>query len=165
MQRMTKVINSKKWTAMCWFVVSLMMTAISVHASDKSDNDSRTGLEKEIMKVNIVFDNQTITATLNDTPTAQDFVRQLPLTLELEDYASTEKIAYLPSKLTSEGAPEGTRAKAGDLAYYAPWGNMVVFYKDFGYSTGLIKLGELDAGLERFVSGGKMKITIELADY
>jgi hypothetical protein len=36
----------------------------------------------------------------------------------------------------------------GDIAYYAPWGNLAIFYKDFGYSRGLVKLGRLDSSIE-----------------
>ncbi len=44
----------------------------------------------------------------------------LPLTLPFEDYAETEKIAYLPGKLTTQTAPEGIDPQVGDIAYYAP---------------------------------------------
>ncbi|UUM32816.1 cyclophilin-like fold protein [Vibrio japonicus] len=116
------------------------------------------------MKIRFVFDDRTITATLNDSPSTQDFIAQLPLTVELEDYASTEKIAYLPSKITKEGAPAGVSSKAGDISYYAPWGNLVVFYKNFGYASGLINLGKVDGDLARFTSGGSMKVTIEVIE-
>ncbi|MER7965124.1 cyclophilin-like fold protein [Streptomyces ardesiacus] len=39
-----------------------------------------------------------------------------------EDFQGTERIADPPRELTTENAPEPTAAKAGDLAYYAPWG-------------------------------------------
>lgn len=116
------------------------------------------------MKIRFVFDDRTVTATLNDSPSTQDFLRQLPLTIELEDYARTEKIADLPRKLTTQGSPSGTASKAGDIAYYAPWGNLVIFYKDFGYASGLINLGKLDGGLGRLTSNGSMRVTIERAD-
>lgn len=116
------------------------------------------------MQIRFVFDDRSVTATLKDTPSVRDFVSQLPLTMELEDYASTEKIAYLPSKLTKEGAPNGTSSKAGDISYYAPWGNLVIFYKDFGHASGLINLGKLDGGLERFTAERSPKVTIELVD-
>ncbi len=116
------------------------------------------------MKIRFVFADRTVTATLNDSPSAQDFVSQLPLTLELEDYASTEKIAYLPSKLTKEGNPVGVSAKVGDISYYAPWGNLVVFYKSFGYAPGLINLGKIDGDVSRFISGDSMKVTIEVIE-
>ncbi|KOO03801.1 hypothetical protein AKJ17_09080 [Vibrio nereis] len=116
------------------------------------------------MKIQFVFDDSTVTATLNDSPSARDFVAILPLTLELEDYASTEKIAYLPSTLTKEGAPTGVSSTAGDISYYAPWGNLVVFYKNFGYAAGLINLGKIDGDLSRFTSSGSMKVTIEVVE-
>lgn len=122
------------------------------------------GQGEQTMKIRFVFDDRTVTATLNDSPSTQDFLRQLPLSFELEDYARTEKIAYLPAKLTSQGAPSGTSSKAGDISYYAPWGNLVVFYKDFGYASGLINLGKIDGGLDRFTSNGSMSVTIERAD-
>lgn len=121
-------------------------------------------MRENTVKVKFVFNDQTVFATLNDTPSANDFVAQLPLTVDLEDYASTEKIAYLPRKLTTEGAPAGTKSKVGDLSYYAPWGNMVIFYKPFGYASGLINLGHIDGDISRFVKGSSMKVTIELAE-
>jgi hypothetical protein len=112
------------------------------------------------MQIRFIFDNRTVTATLKDSASSSDFVGQLPLTVDLEDYAGKEKIAYLPSKLTREGAAVGTSAKMGDISYYAPWGNIIVYYKDSGYAPGLINLGHLDGGLERFTSGGSMTVTI-----
>jgi len=51
----------------------------------------------------------------------------------------------------------------GDVAYYAPWGNLVIYYKDFGYSPGLIGLGRIDAGLEALSVPGSLKVTFEQA--
>jgi hypothetical protein len=31
----------------------------------------------------------------------------------------------------------------GDITYYAPWGNLAIFYRDFGYSPGLVRLGHI----------------------
>lgn len=44
---------------------------------------------------------------------------------------------HLPARLSTAGAPEGIGPAVGDIAYYAPWGNLVLFYRDFGYSKGL----------------------------
>ena len=38
----------------------------------------------------------------------------------------------------------------GDIAYYAPWGNLTIFYKRFKYSRGLAKLGTLDSSVRAF---------------
>jgi hypothetical protein len=59
-----------------------------------------------------------------DNATTRDFLALLPLTLTLDDYASTEKIAYLPQKLSIAGAPEGVDPSVGDITYYAPCGTL-----------------------------------------
>jgi hypothetical protein len=85
----------------------------------------------------------------------------LPLTLILEDYASTEKIAYLTRKLSEEGAPAGVDPSVGDITYYAPWGNLALFYRDFRYAKGPIRLGSIDEGTEAFSVPGSVTVTIE----
>ena len=152
-----------KWLTICGIAMA-QSYAVSAAESKVGGEDGRDITGENRMKIQFVFDDQTVRATLDDSASARDFVSQLPLTLELEDYASTEKIAYLPSKLTREGAPKGTSAKVGDISYYAPWGNLVIFYKDFGYASGLIKLGRIDGGVERFVSNASQKVTIEKAE-
>jgi hypothetical protein len=37
-------------------------------------------------------------------------------------------------------------ASAGDITCYPPWGNLALFYCDFGYSDGLVRLVCLDPG-------------------
>jgi hypothetical protein len=113
------------------------------------------------MKIVLKVGERTVVATLDDNPTVRDFASLLPMTLALEDYAATEKISYLPRKLSKEGAPAGVDPSIGDIAYYAPWGNLAIFYKDFGYSSGLVKLGKIDSGLEALSVSGSVKVMIE----
>jgi len=117
------------------------------------------------MKILLKTANTTLTATLLDTPATRDLFAQLPLTLDLSDYASTEKIAYLPRKLTTRDAPSGSAPEVGSVAYYAPWGNLALFYKDFGYSRGLILLGSIDGDdIDTLAHLPNGKLTIERAE-
>ena len=116
------------------------------------------------MKIRLRVADKVITATLLDSKATQDFISLLPLTLTLEDYAGTEKISYLPRKLSTEGAPAGSDPAVGDITYYAPWGNLAIFHRDFGYSSGLVILGKIDSGVEVFTAPGSVKVTIELAE-
>ena len=113
------------------------------------------------MKIRLTFDGKAVEATLLDNATARDFLSLLPMTLTLEDYNSTEKIGYPPRRLSTADAPAGIDPSAGDIAYYAPWGNLAVFYKDFGYSRGLIGLGWVVSGIEALTMPGSVKVTIE----
>lgn len=103
-------------------------------------------------------------AALENSATARDFATLLPLTLTLKDYASTEKISDLPRRLSEEGAPAGIDPSIGDIAYYAPWGNLAIYYRDFAYSKGLIKLGTIVSGLEALNQPGSLSAMIEPID-
>lgn len=102
----------------------------------------------EPMKIRIVAADQTFTAVLEDSEAARDFAALLPIDLLLSDYNRTEKVADLPQRLSTAGAPDGVTPVAGDIAYYAPWGNLAIFYRDFGYSRGLVRLGRLEGRVD-----------------
>ena len=147
----------------------LMMT-LCIIACDADDGSARakskppaepTTQPTSNMKISLKLREETLTATLYDNPTAKEFASLLPLTLTLEDYSKTEKISDLPRKLTKEGAPAGAYPSAGDIAYYAPWGNLAVFLKDFEYSSGLVLLGKVDSGLDALNRPGPLEVTLE----
>jgi hypothetical protein len=127
----------------------------------ETKSPSPTISDASTMKIRLTVNGRSITATLIDSPTTRDFIILLPLTLTLEDYAGTEKIAYLSRKLSEEDAPEGYEPSVGDITYYAPWGNLALFYKDFGYAKGLIKLGSIDEGVNVFNVPGSVTVTVE----
>jgi hypothetical protein len=114
------------------------------------------------MKIKITVKDTVITATLIDSKTTQDFISLLPLTITLEDYGGTEKISYLPGKLSTRGAPAGIDPSVGDITYYAPWGNLAIFHRDFIYSDGLILLGRIDGDMSALSVSGPINVTIEL---
>ncbi|MDR2452374.1 MAG: hypothetical protein LBE85_11545 [Candidatus Accumulibacter sp.] len=115
------------------------------------------------MKIRLAIDGKTLAATLDDNAAARDFLLLLPLKLTLRDYASTEKIADLQKKLSTSGTPAGYDPAAGDLAYYAPWGNLSIFYRDFGYSAGLVRLGRIEGGVAALQEPVSVELTIESA--
>ncbi len=116
------------------------------------------------MQIRLTSNGQTITARLDDNATSRDFVSLLPMNITLNDYASTEKISYLPRKLSEVGAPAGCDPSRGDLAYYAPWGNLAIFYKDAGYADGLIKLGSIESGIRMLDVPGSLTVTIKVLE-
>lgn len=117
------------------------------------------------MKIRLVLDDLSLDARLIDNDAARDLFSLLPLTLTFEDFARTEKISYLPRKLTTAGAPPGAVPEVGDITYYAPWGNVAIFYKDHGYAEGLVKLGTIDSGIDSLVGKSEeFAMTIEAAE-
>lgn len=100
------------------------------------------------MKISIRTDTITLIYELNQSQAARSLYAQLPLTLEIQDYSTNEKIFYPPQELSLEDTPLAD-AKQGTLAYYAPWGDVVLFYDDFGKGSQLYALGEIISGKEQ----------------
>lgn len=141
-------------------LVSILLVLFLAACSSQTNIKESTITEE--LKIKLIFHNEEVVVNLQDNATSQDLLASLPLTVTFEDYAGTEKISYLPNKLSTDGAPAGFDPSIGDLAYYAPWGNLALFYKDFGYSNSLIKLGAIDAGIDKLANmQGDFTVTIE----
>jgi hypothetical protein len=115
------------------------------------------------MKIRISLNDQTMTAKLEDNPSARDFASMLPLhDLSIDNYADNEKIAYLPRKLTEDGSGPFGNERPGDLCYYAPWGNLAFFHAGYRWSRGLIRLGRIDGSFEPLLTRGAFPLQIDL---
>lgn len=113
------------------------------------------------MKIRIIVDGTELSAMLEDNAASRDFAALLPLDITLKDYNGTEKVADLPSRLSTKGMPEGVDPEIGDITYYAPWGNLALFYRDFDYARGLVRLGRIESGVERLAGSGALSARIE----
>ena len=132
--------------------------------STETDNNPKIREESNV-KIRLTTGDTVLTATMLDNETSRDFISLLPLTLTLKDYAETEKVSDLPRRLSTQGAPSGSDPSVGDITYYSPWGNIAIFYKDFGYAGGLIILGKFSSGIEKLAGiTGDFTVTIELVE-
>jgi hypothetical protein len=118
-----------------------------------------------VTAIRITIAGQTITAELADNPTGRDLAAQLALTLTIRDFNRVEKIAALPRPLTMEGVPAGDDPDINDIGYYAPSNDLVFYYGEVGYFTGIVRIGRISgqdiALIERQRDG--TQITIERA--
>ncbi|HBO61484.1 MAG TPA: hypothetical protein DD645_02150 [Olsenella sp.] len=101
-----------------------------------------------------------VTYELNDSPAASALLAQLPLTLEVENFSNNEKVFYPPAELDVTDTPLAETGAAGTLAYYEPWGDVVMFYGPFSRNGSLYELGRAVAGEERLAG---LSGTIEVA--
>lgn len=144
---------------------SLLIVIVSVLCVIAIAQNNVEANERSTMKIRIKVGNDILTATMLNTETGRNFISLLPLTLRLKDYSRTEKVSDLPQKLSTKNAPTGYDPSVGDIAYYSPWGNLAIFYRDFGYSKGLVKLGHLDGGIENLAGRqGDFDAVFELMD-
>lgn len=131
-----------------------------IEAVEDGSGDS-AGNETQSRQISVQANGNTIVFELNDSQAAQELYEQLPLNIEVENYSTNEKIFYPPQELDVSDAPQAN-AVVGTLAYYAPWGDVVMFYGDFGSASGLYELGQVVSGSEH-ISG--MSGTIQIQRY
>ena len=147
------------------FAVLLTLVACAFVPNVNADVRSKEAAVSKIQKgykIQIELDGAVIFATLDDSPTVRDFITRLPLIVALKDYASTEKVGFLPDKLSTQNAPPGSTPVVGDISYYAPWGNLAIYYKNFAYSAELVRLGRISSGIEHLNFSGEKHATISL---
>ena len=99
---------------------------------------------------------------LNDGNAADSLYEMLPLTVEVEDYSTNEKIFYPPEELACVETPLAmSDTEGGALAYYEPWGNVVMFYDGYNENSALYELGHVVSGMENIGRmSGMITITV-----
>ena len=121
-----------------------------------SESESAAAEQRQIA---VQFGEQTVLYQLNAGSAAASLYEQLPLTVQVEDYSTNEKIFYPDQALDTSDAPLA-QAGAGTLAYYEPWGDVVFFYGDYNENPSLFELGQVVSGGEQVASmSGTITIT------
>jgi hypothetical protein len=112
--------------------------------------------------IRIGFGDTEVAARLLDNPTARGLSAQLPLTLTFRDHNRVEKTAPSPRELSIDGAPAGHDPAAGDIGYFAPGGDVVLYYDDdAGYFEGIVPIGRFTGDTEairRLPDGSRVTI-------
>ena len=103
------------------------------------------------MHISVTASGSTIVFELNDSQAARGLYEQLPMTVAVENFSNNEKIFYPPEELDTSDAPLA-EGGAGTLAYYEPWGDVVMFYGSFDANGSLFALGEAVSDAEQIAN-------------
>lgn len=122
--------------------------AAETPGTEETDSEADSSLIHEFHIRVAGSDGHNIVFQLNDSPAANALYEQLPLSVQVENYSNNEKIFYPPNNLNTDDTPLA-EGPPGTLAYYAPWGNVVLFYGECGGAGGLYELGEAVSGAEQ----------------
>lgn len=121
------------------------------------ENDNDLGDDKN-MRIRVSDGSREIIFELNDSSAARSLYEQLPLTLETENFSSNEKTFY-PKKLDVSDTPLAKSDGRGVLAYYEPWGDVVMFYDSFSPNSSLYELGKASRGADEIENlSGEIKV-------
>jgi hypothetical protein len=119
--------------------------------------------QEDRMLIRLTIGDRRFQATLADSAASRDLVAQLPLTLKMVDHGSVEKTGALPAPLSLDSQPDGADPDVGDVGYYAPGNDFVLYYGDQSYYDGIVILGRLDDDAAQSIASmnGSITATIE----
>ncbi len=115
------------------------------------------------MKIRISINGQQFEAALNDSPASRDLIAQLPQTLDMRDHGGVEKTGRLEAPLSLDGQPSGADPDIGDVGYFAPGNDFVLYYGDQSYYDGIVILGHLDGDAAERISQIDGNVTVQVA--
>ena len=150
---------------MAAMLLMLSAFAAAVQAQQKvfNDNQNKTNMESNIIRLTIEG-GRTFTVTLVDNSSTQALKEQLAkgnITVEMEDYASMEKVGSLGISLPRNDRP--TTTGPGDLILYQGH-NFVIYYDKNSWN--FTRLGKIDNAtqpeLKAALGKGDVKVTLSL---
>lgn len=110
----------------------------------------------------VTLGGREFSAEVGGSPPARELLAQLPLQLRFRDHNGLEKVAPLPRPLTTDGVPSSADPEVDDLGYYAPAGELVLYYGDVGSFEGIVRLGRLDPALSALLESGPDEVEVAL---
>lgn len=137
---------------------------IQTNTQTEETNNGSDNMNNEEIRVNLIVNNKTFSATLENNETTRKLIEMFPMKLNMSEMNSNEKYNYLDSNLPTNTTSPRT-INAGDIKLY---GNncLVVFYKTFSTPYSYTNLGKVD-NVNDFINElgrGNVNIRFELAE-
>lgn len=128
-------------------------------ANETTENDTSARIAIEV-------GGRTVTGTLNDSVASRDLLDQLPFTIEMSDHGSVEKTGPLPAELSTADSPLRADPNPGDIGYYAPGNDFVLYYGNQNEYPGIVILGSMDSSGSEAVGSvdGDVTVTVTRAN-
>ncbi len=125
-----------------------MAESLETDHADNHGNHESPGLILSELSIKISSDEKEAVFQLYDTKAAEKLYEQLPLVLDTENFRNAQWMFYPPESLPVTADEAYHDGRKGELSYYEPWGDVVMFYKEFGSYNGLYELGQVISGGE-----------------
>lgn len=136
-----------------------------VESRESNENKMNTNYE-ELIPITLTIDDVILEGYLNDSIPAQSLKEQLPLTVELNDSDNDFCGGNIDIAYTDNDVQNGY--KNGDIAFWIPANNFVIFVSDEETSINtddIVNLGHITSSLEMLDKlDGQIEVTIELKE-
>ncbi len=145
-------------------IVLMPITAVSATGSDE-DTDEKTAMV-ENTPVILEMNGEEVKASLNNTLTAQEFIKLLPYTVTVSR-AADDLCGSVKEELSSDPSEGRKSWKIGEIGWFGGWFTILVDHEEkFSNMPGGMIIGKIDDGYIEIIKGfsGRVNIKVRLAD-
>ena len=112
----------------------------------------------------ITVGDRVLHATLEDNAATRALIKQLPLTLRMENLYEREMCYRMGAGALPVENLRDDSYEVGDVIYWAPRGSFVILYEQNGERFERQQLGHIDGDVSFFDGAGALDITFELEE-
>lgn len=146
-------------------IILLLIIFLSLK-KENSENITNNAIHENVggennmneLKINVSINGTNYSTTLEDNDTSREFIKRLPLEIEMNELNGNEKFYYFNDSLPSNSSQIG-EIKSGDIMLY---GNdcLVIFYETFRTTYNYTRIGKIDdlSDLKEKVGAGSVRI-------
>ncbi len=141
----------------------------SVQPSLSQDSVSQTQIEletemedSEIINLQIIIGQQTFSAKLYNNSTTKELIKQMPMTLVMNELNGNEKYYYFSNSLQTD-AQRPSQINAGDIMLYGS-DCLVLFYETFSTLYSYTPLGYIEdtTGLAQALGSNNIEVSFQI---
>lgn len=150
----------KIFTTIFIFVVFFLSGCSAEKIPVEKNSAERVEAQTE-MKIKISIGEKIFNATLENNPTTQEFIKKLPLEVEMTELNGNEKYFKFAENFPTNDEKVG-KIYSGDIMLYS--GNyLVIFYRDFSTNYSYTRLGRIEnaENLSEFVGDWDIRAKFE----
>ena len=142
-------------------ILSLILIFSVGCSAEKVSEEKNSVVEESEMKIKILVGEKVFDAILENNPSTQEFIKKLPLEVEMTELNGNEKYYKFGEKFPSNDK-KISEIRVGDLMLYDS-SYLVIFYKNFSTSYKYTRLGKIEnpADLEKILGSGNISVRIE----
>lgn len=130
--------------------------------STESEAPAQEG--EENMQIKITVGDTELFATLEDNATTRALIKQMPMTLSMDDLYGREMCYRYGANALPTDNLRSDGYEVGDIAYWPPRGSLVILYAQNGEQFERQHLGHIDSGVEVFETTGNAEVTFEVVE-
>lgn len=151
-------------------VLTLLISGCSKNNEKISDSSNKLGSNRNedrnmnSSKISITINGETYIATLEDNDTSREFIKRLPLEIDMSELNGNEKYYYFEEPLPSS-SKKVEKINTGDLMLYGS-DCFVLFYESFNTTYSYTKIGRIDnpESLKNTVGNGNVVVSISVKE-